>query len=259
MIKSSGSRFRVPVVLTLLVSTVPAFGAPRVFLQRHGSPEDNGYMDFVQTAPDAVVEDFEDPSFFTVGAEVHVLTGAGTKIYLESEWNGPYVPQVFASSEFEYPGQFYNQALIGGTELRLIADPGDAPRAIGLWIFDDNSAFDSVYRIRIAECNGRGDEVILANETEFTVYGHELEGFVGAVSEVGICSFSITAIDPVTELPHGDIFEIDHLMVESFAHPRGFRALPPGLGGDDPSHDNRCDGARQTRGCADNTPSDGAR
>ncbi len=259
MIKPSDARFRVPVVVTLLVSTVPAFGAPRVFFQRHGSPEDSGYMDFLQTAPDAVVEDFEDPNFFKVGTEVPVLTVAGAKIYLESEWNGPYVPQVFASSEFEYPGEFFNQALIGGTKLRLTADPGDAPRAIGVWVFDDNSAYDSVYRIRIAECNGRGDEVILANETEFTVYGHELEGFVGAVSEVGICSFSITAIDPVTELPHGDIFEIDHLMVERFEEPRSSRTQPPGLGGDDPSGDKRCDGALQTRGCADNTPSDGAR
>lgn len=259
MIESTSARFRVPVVATLLASAIPAFGEPLVFLQRQGSPDDNGYMDFVESAPGAVLEDFEDPSLFAEGTAVAALTGAGIKVDLEGEWNGPYVPEVFASSEFNYPEAFYNQALIGGTELRLVADRSDPARAVGVWIFDDNSSYDSVYLIRIAECGGGGDSVVLANETEFTAFGHELEGFVGAVSDVGICVFSITAIDPVTGLPNGDLFEIDHVMIESFEEP-GPSGTPVLAGrGDDRPGDRWSRGDRRNRGFGRHRRSDRAR
>ncbi len=219
--------------LPALAFVLLAVGGPpgvEVFVERHGST-DTGAALFVEQAGQVVVEDFDDPDRFDPDTPVRVLQMGSVELSVESEWNGSYTPVVFSSTEFEFENRFSGQALVVGTRLTLTADRGQIPRAIGFWVFDDDRAQDSAYRIEILECSGDAWVLVLENDIDLNENLHELEGFVGVVSDVGIARMTITAIDPETGEPNGDLFEIDNVMVGEFSHPRRCRNLfhvPPG-------------------------------
>ena len=218
------------VVLLVLAPRAWAGAEVTVFVERFGS-DDVGATLFLERVGVVVVEDFDDRDRFDLGTRVPVLELGAVKLSLESDWNGPYVPEIYRSTEYEFEDRFFDQGLIGGVTLRLIADRGQVPRALGMWVFDDNHALDSAYLIEVLECDGTAWAWVLENEIGMNEYGHELEGFVGVVSDVGIARMTITAIDPVTGEPNGDLFEIDNVVVGEFDHPRRCRNMfrrPPG-------------------------------
>jgi len=190
------------------------------FIERFGST-DNGEARFLAAVGTVRTEGFEDPTRFPAGAQVPSLPVGSISLALDSvSSGGPFIPVVFFSEEFAFPGRFFSKALVSGTHLVLSSGVGEVPRAIGLWIFDDNNGLDSAYSITVEECDGTIATTELENHIPLNPFGHELEGFVGAVSAVGILSLTITAIDPVTRLPNGDLFEIDELRVAAFPAPR---------------------------------------
>lgn len=197
------------------------------FIERFGST-DNGEARFLAAAGTVQAEGFEDPIRFPEGAAVPILPFGGISLALDGvSTGGPFVPVVFFSEEFAFPGRFFGKALVSGTHLVLSAGGGEVPRAIGLWIFDDDNGLDSAYSITVEECDGSIATANLENQIPLNPFGHELEGFVGAVSAVGIASLTITAIDPVTRLPNGDLFEIDELRLAAFPVPRSCVDLIP--------------------------------
>lgn len=188
------------------------------FIQREGSPDDNGLALFVQAVGAFQEQDFEGPEFAPDGVEVRKLRFGRTKIKLTRPQERPLLPFTFSSGEFDAPGRFFGRALVCGIALRITAHGRKFPRGLGMWIFDDLRALDSAYLIEVTEKNGARWQAVLENQIEQSARGHEIEGFIGAVSDQGIRAMTITPIDPLTGMAQPDVFEIDHLLVAAAPH-----------------------------------------
>lgn len=183
------------------------------FIQREGSPDDNGLAMFVQAVGTFQEQDFEGSEFAPDGVEVRDLRLGRTKFKLTRPLERPLLPFIFSSGEFDAPGRFFGRGLVCGFSLRITAHGGKLPRGLGMWIFDDTRAFDSAYLIEVTEKNGATWQAVLENQIELSIRGHEIEGFIGAVSDQGIRAMTITPIDPLTGMAQPDVFEIDHFLV----------------------------------------------
>lgn len=188
------------------------------FIQREGSPDDNGLALFIQAVGAFQEQDFEGPEFAPDGVEVRKLRFGRTKIKLARPQERPLLPFTFSSGEFDAPGRFFGRALVCGIALRITAHGRKFPRGLGMWIFDDLRALDSAYLIEVTEKNGARWQAVLENQIELSARGHEIEGFIGAVSDQGIRAMTITPIDPLTGMAQPDVFEIDHLLVAAAPH-----------------------------------------
>lgn len=198
----------------LLLGPAPhAAGDVTFYLHRHGSPQDSAYDAFGAAAGDVRTEDFEDADRFVQGQPVDALAWEDGAVNLAGDWNGPYVPVVFFSTAFNVPDRVFSNALLVGFGLTVTPAEGTAVRAAGLWIFDDQRSLDSAYLVEVVETNGAAWTAVLENEIPPDGQGHEIEGFAGAVSDVGIASFRVRSVDPATQAPQGDLFEVDHLVV----------------------------------------------
>ncbi len=211
---------------TLLAMIWVASGPPNAaaevsfYLHRHGTATDTAHAEFFAAMNDPYEEDFEDPDMIPDETEVPMLTFGPHALHFQSEWDGPYVPMVGYSPAFNVPGRVFNNVLVAGYELTIT--PGDDAdlRALGMWIFDDRRARDSAYLIEVVEVSGMVWTAVLENEIPRNSNGHEIEGFAGVLSDVGIASMRIVAVDPVTLMPHADFFEVDHVLAD-------FRRPPP--------------------------------
>jgi hypothetical protein len=192
-----------------------ADGAVTFFIQREGSPLDTGQQDFLTAAPGAMVQDFEDPALGPDCAELPSFAVGTVQFGATSAFcdGTPFVPFIGYSSEFSVEGKMYSVALAAVTSLTLTPAGLSPVGAVGTWVFDDGGALDSVYLVRVVELDGNVAQVVLANEIPRDAHYHELEGFVGAASTVGVASFTVTAGDPLTLLAQADSFEIDYLTV----------------------------------------------
>lgn len=188
------------------------------FIQREGSPDDNGLALFIQAVGTFQEQDFEGPEFAPDGVEVRDLRFGRTKIKLTRPMERPLLPFTFSSEEFDAPERFFGRGLVCGTTLRITAHGRKFPLGLGMWIFDDMRAFDSAYLIEVTEKNGARWQAVLENQIELSARGHEIEGFIGAVSDQGIRAMTITPIDPLTGMIQPDVFEIDHLLVAVVPH-----------------------------------------
>lgn len=206
----------------LVAGTIPSFAEVTFYLQREGSPGDTGLALFQAAAPGYVVQDFEDPALGGDGTYVTSIPVGPYQFALETILlNGtPYVPSVGYSIEFDHPDQMYLLALATTTNLTLTPSGGERGlMAFGTWIFDDGKAMDSAYLMTVTESNGRVWQAVLVNDAPLDIYRHELEGFIGAVSNVGIVAVRIDAVSPTTGLAQSDSFELDHMVAAEFPPP----------------------------------------
>ena len=205
------------VLLTALALSDPAavYGEIEFFLQREGS-EDVGFDQFVETARDIQEQDFEGPEFAPDGVSVPVLGFVDLEFELFGELAGPFTPRTFSSTEFDAEGRFFGRALFAGIGLTASVSSYELPHAVGMWLFDDKSTFDAVYLIGVTETDGSMSWVILENEIARNSKGHEIEGFVGVTSNIGIVEMTITPLDDVTGDVVPNFLEIDHWLVVSF-------------------------------------------
>ncbi len=201
-------------IIILLLAT-PASADVTFFLQREGSPDDNGRALFIEAIGDYAEQDFEDPALGADGARLSTIPVGDfqLEIYASLSDGTPYYPFLFSSSEFDVEGKLYHLALVCGSTSTLTLQPDQLLGAFGAWIFDDGNRLDSAYLIEVTELDGNTQQAVLENEIPLNDYNFEIEGFFGVVSDVGIAELSITAIDPATGQIHLDVFEIDHLMV----------------------------------------------
>ncbi|MFQ5620148.1 MAG: hypothetical protein ACE5FR_14385 [Rhodospirillales bacterium] len=234
--------------LLTVASLVPAArGDVTFYLQREGSPDDTGFALFLQRLDRFQEQDFEGPAFEPDGLEVPRLAFGPIRLRLTRPFEPPLQPFIFSSDEFDAPGRFFHRSLVGGVALTITAEGGKRPRALGLWIFDDTKALDSAYLVEVTEANGAVSEIVLENEIGPNIHGHEIEGFVGAVSRKGIAEMRIIAIDPLTGRPQPDAFETDHWLVA-----RKLAKAPPD------SDDSADDSSGEENGSADDDSSDDA-
>lgn len=183
------------------------------FVQRHGSLGDTGHNDFLTEVGPYAIESFDSPEYVPDQTETASLTVGGFEFSMEADWDGPFTPIVGWSPAFNVPGEIEENALVAGYVLNIsTAQPGGIS-GFGAWIFDDRRALDSAYLIEVVESDGAVSRVILENEIPLNSNGHEIEGFAGAVSDIGIVEFRIIAVDPITHQPHADFFEVDNLVV----------------------------------------------
>lgn len=224
---------------SLICLASPLSAEVTFFIQREGSPADDGRQLFIATAPDYAEQDFEDPALAPDGSSMPVVQVGEFEFGLTSGYaNGtPLVPIIGYSPEFTAPGKIYSIALVAGSFLTLTPTAGLPIGAVGAWIFDDGGALDSVYLVTVWEADGSVSQAVLANEIRLDCHNHEIEGFIGAVSSVGITSVTIMAVNPETLELHLDSLEIDHLMVAPLATPTGGDPAPPD-DGNDPSDES---------------------
>ena len=193
----------------------PAIAEVTFYLQREGSPEDTGLADFIADLGTFEEQDFEDPALGELGDEVPQLFFEDGMLEVETMglWAERKPAKLGASTEFDAEGRFYGRALVAGINLTATAQDGRAITGLGMWIFDDTSAYDAVYLIQVTETDGVASETILENEIGMNPHGHEIEGFFGAISDIGIVSVSITPVDPETHESLPDLFQTDHWMI----------------------------------------------
>jgi hypothetical protein len=238
------------VSVLVLPVTVPVSAEVVFFVEGHGSPEASGHADFCQAVGDAAEQDFEDPA---LGQDFTVLPSlpiGDMELQLDCVlFDGtPFPPFLFTSPEFDVEGRVYHRALVVGTSMTIEPPAGQSLVAFGTWIFDDGGVLDSAYIAEVTETDGSVWEVILENDIPHNPYGHEIEGFVGVVSDVGISQITITSIDPETGETHPDGFEIDHVKAVA-------AALPPEEEEDDDDecrhrcHKRKCHGKKACRRC----------
>jgi len=226
---------RVAALLTAALLAAPAPAAVTFYIQREGSPEDSGHELFIQSLPQYREEDFENPDLGVVNGPVPQLVYDDLELQLAGEWGGVFVPCLAYSSEFVMQGKVFNRALLPGFSLSVTPGEDQAIGAFGLWLFDDGRAYDAAYRLTVVETDGTISEVVLENTISRDAKGHELEGFSGVVSDVGIVSITIQAIDPLTGEPIPDVFETDHWIVTPFVAPPQPPPLVPTLDPDGPT------------------------
>ncbi len=213
--KPSLARRKTLFIIGLVCATLTTATAADVtfHVQRHLWPDDNGQASFRQSAGQVVELDFDDPALGPTGTRFSSLAVGDFRLELTATAaNGaPLVPYSFSSPWFDVEGRFFNTALVGGRSMTITADPDQLVLALGTWIFDNGGTIDSAYLVEVTELDGQSWHVVLDNGIATFIY--EIEGFVGAVSDVGIADMTITAIDRETGLPHADTFEIDYLKV----------------------------------------------
>ncbi|MFH1420161.1 MAG: hypothetical protein ABII12_17955 [Planctomycetota bacterium] len=209
----------VAVIWTIVTYAAIVHGETTFYIQREGSPEDTGLTLFTTDAGEYFEEDFEDPELGPVYGEVPELWFGELGLQLVGDWNGPNPPTLFQSSAFNQEGKLFGRVLFPGFALTVTPIDNAVVQAFGCWIFDDGGSLDSAYRLDVVETNGAASSAILENEIDRDNRGHEIEGFIGVISEVGILSLTITPIDPETGTPIGDVFEVDHWMVALFQQP----------------------------------------
>lgn len=197
---------------SLLLLASPAPAKVVFFIQRQGSTDD-GVARFLALAPAVQTQDFEAPELGANGSPLPMCLLDKAEVSLEGEDGGPYTPTLWKSPEFNEPNRIYQQALYVGASLLIEVDRRDRLAAVGFWVFDDRRAYDAAYLVTVTEVNGHVSTARLENDIPLNSKGHEVEGFVGAVSKVGIVSLQLTAIDPATGAPIPDQIEIDTLMV----------------------------------------------
>lgn len=235
------ARNHVPTICTMAAMTVSWFAAGppdaaaevTFHLHRHGTETDTGHPDFLAALIDGYVEDFEHPDMIPNETEVPMLTFGGNELHFAGEWDGPFMPYIGYSTAFNVQGRVYRNVLVSGYQLTITPGTNTHLRALGMWIFDDRRALDSAYLIEVVETDGTVWTAVLENQIPRNSNGHEIEGFAGAVSDVGIASMRIVAVNPSTLAPHSDFFEVDHLLAD-FTRPPVQEAppeeAPPGFG-----------------------------
>ncbi len=203
----------------LLLFTVPVTAEVVFYLERHGSADDTGHADFCLAVGDYAEQDFEDPLLGPDFTKLPALPIGDVQLALSSAFpdGTPFEAFVFSSAEFDVEGRIHNRTMVAATSLTLTPPATHDLLAFGAWIFDDGSLQDSGYLFEVTETDGGVWQVILENEIPPTGYGHEIEGFVGVVSNVGISQIVIMAIDPATGELLPDIMEIDHVKAVTVA------------------------------------------
>ncbi|MBN2563023.1 MAG: hypothetical protein JXQ75_19030 [Phycisphaerae bacterium] len=207
----------------------------------------------VQAVDTCSVQDFENTEQIPEETPISTLGVGGFKVeVLCACGSTPFEPYTAASPEFNAEGKIYNLVLIAGTSMTLMPHPEQVVGALGTWIFDDGGALDSAYLVRVTELDGKIWQAVLENEIPLGAHNHEIEGFIGAVSDVGIAELTVTAIDPDTGEAHADSFEIDHLIVAgppvndenttTASGDTGDDDQDDDTGGDDLDEDSRHDG-----------------
>lgn len=179
--------------------------------------------------------DFDDLDAYPRDSEVHALWADDVFCRLQADIAGSILaptghtgPYIFnPSGYYVWPGRAFFSTLVMGDRMTLLFDE-DHPRAgaVGFWIFDDQRSLDSIYRVDVLETCGGQATTFLANDIPRDADGYEIEGFVGIVSDVGIRRVVVTPVDPVSRVPHSDIFEIDYLTIGQLR-----RDKPCGKGG----------------------------
>lgn len=222
--------------ILVLCSTAPALGEVVFYVDRHGSPDDSAHAAFCDAIGLPLEQDFEDPA---LGPDMTVLSSLPIG-YLDLQLNctlfddTPLPPYLFSSPEFDVEGRFQGRALVVGTRLLVTVPQNQDVRAFGTWIFDDGRALDSAYLAQVTEIDGSVWAVLLENEIPLNVYGHEIEGFIGVFSDIGIRQVTITSVDPATGEAQPDGFEIDQVMAVGAVLPPG----ETGGGGDEDDGDD---------------------
>lgn len=183
-------------------------------LQRHGTDTDTGYADFIAALVNRYDADFEPVESYPDDMPVPSLAMGDFQLNLEGDLDGPYDPVSFFSSAFNAESRVHHVALFAGYSLTITPAEGDQLNALGMWIFDDQRSLDSAYLIEVTETDGTVSTAVLVNEIERSSGGHEIEGFAGAVSDVGIAAMRVVAIDPVTQMPQADYMEVDHIIAD---------------------------------------------
>lgn len=210
-------------LISLAAIILPLLAAPAApagvtfFTQREGSPDDDGFARFIESAGAVAEQDFESPDIGPYYASSSAIPVGDFELTLSSFLldGTPFAAGLFDSVEFDVEGEIYSIAFFSATTLRITPEPDQRILACGAWIFDDLRTFDAAYLIQVTELDGSIWQAVLENEIEFNEYGHEIEGFFGAVSDVGIVELTITAIDPESGDPIADYFEIDHLWADA--------------------------------------------
>jgi len=197
------------------------------FMQREGSANDTGLADFLTASSPIYVQDFENPELRANGTQLSGVMVGELGLSWTCVGNGPFQPFLAASTAFNAPNKIHNYALVAFGVLTITPDPNTPVAALGAWIFDDGRAADSAYLVQVVELDGTIWESLLVNEIPLNSRGHEIEGFIGAVSSVGIASLTITPIDPVTGLFQLDTFELDYLMASPLPPPPPPPPPPP--------------------------------
>lgn len=218
---------------TLFLACGTAFAEVTFFIQREGSPEDDGVALFVAAGGDVSVQDFEDPALGGDGAQLPGISVGDLALSWDCNCNGPFVPLLGVSSAFSAPNKIYRVALVSCGTLTISPSQETPVAALGLWIFDDGRAADSAYLVQVLELDGSYWQATLVNVIPLNSRGHEIEGFIGAVSSVGIASFTIVPVNPEAGLFQMDTFEIDHLMAAALPPPPPPDPPPPGEPGDE--------------------------
>lgn len=205
--------------LLLIVLAAPAPADVSFYFQREGSPDDDGEVLFGEHASDVIVQDFEDPELGPDGAEMSTVPVGDMQLNLTAVCpdGEPFVPFKAYVSDFYFEYKLYATALISFSSLTFRPhlshqiDPRRRMLAIGAWIYDDGGALDSAYQIDVIELDGNAWQAVLENEIPLDSRHHEIEGFFGVISDVGIAQVTITAIDPETGQVNPDTFEVDYL------------------------------------------------
>jgi hypothetical protein len=203
--------------LTSVVAPTPA--AVTFYTQREGSPEDNGHAAFLLALPQHHEEDFEAPEIAMPDGSVPQLIYDDLDLQLTGDWSGAFVPCLAYSPEFVMEGKMFDLALLPGFSLTVTPAEDQAIGGFGLWLFDDGRAYDAAYRMTVVETDGTVSESVLENAIPRDAKGHELEGFIAVVSDLGIASITVAAIDPQTGEPIPDVFEADHIIVARYIPP----------------------------------------
>ncbi len=209
----------VAIIWTLVTYATVVHGETTFYTQREGTPDDAGFAIFQDEAGAYLEQDFEEPEIGPLYGEVPELWFGELGVRPVADWNGENPPLLIQSSEFDQEGKIFRRALFPGFGLTVTPIDDAVIQAFGCWIFDDGGSLDSMYRLEVVEVDGVTSHWILENEIDLDHRGHEIEGFIGVISDVGIESLTITPVDPETEAPSGDVFEVDHWMVTLFERP----------------------------------------
>jgi hypothetical protein len=219
MDRTKARQLRIALAVMVIFGSVAsaAQGEVTFYIQRERSLDDHGEELFVQHVLEQVgsyaEQDFEDPALGSESTALPTLPVGDFVLQLSTiSFGQPSTPWLFTIGDINAEGRINSVVLVSGSSLTITPSPDQLVLAIGAWIFDDYREVDSVFLAQVTELNGDTWQVILENEIDAT-NAHEIEGFVGAVSDIGFAEMKITAVDPQTGEPHDDVFEIDYLKV----------------------------------------------
>lgn len=218
------------IVWTLVTFAAVADGEVTFYTQREGAAGDTGHATYLAVLGEFDEVDFEDDTPAPLGGAVPEMWFGDLGILIEGDWGGPYVPTIVTSSEFDVEGEIWQRALLAGFGLTVRPAAGTRLDAFGLWLFDDGKTVDAAYLMEAVEEDGTVWEMVLENEIPQNQHRHEIEGFIGVVSDAGLLSVTITPINPATGDVVIDVFETDHwiIVVDVLPPPPDPTDLPPG-------------------------------